>query len=494
VTVPRRALAAGAVALAGGAVALVATGAFDGTGTSARARGAALPAGETTTTVQRRTLADQVTADGTLGYSDSRAIYNRLSGTYTQLPAVGSVVGRGHALFHVDGTPVVLMYGSLPAYRSLSTGASDGADVRELERNLKALGFDPGTVDEHYDAATAGAVRRWQHAEGLPETGTVELGRVVFAPGARRITAVKASVGSVAGGGAGTGGAGGSDGSASRAGSRTITPKATLAAYHPRASAAQDDTPTTPTPTSTTPTTPATTTPTTTTPTSTTPATTPKPTAPRRRVGSGSSGGGGSASSRRGASGSSGRGSAARSSSSQSSASGSGSGGGQATLVLQTTSTRQTVSLPLGADQQQDAYPGQLVAVQLPDGRVVHGRVSRVGRVASSSSSSGSDVGGGGGGGGSSTPTIHVGIRLSRPVARLDQAPVSVTLTKERRRNVLSVPATALLATAGGGYAVQVAEGGRLREVDVTPGLFANGYVEVSGPDLREGMTVTVPQ
>lgn len=85
-------------------------------------------------------------------------------------------------------------------------------------------------------------------------------------------------------------------------------------------------------------------------------------------------------------------------------------------------------------------------------------------------------------------------IRLSRPVARLDQAPVSVTLTKERRRNVLSVPATALLGTAGGGYAVQVVEAGQLREIDVTPGLFANGYVEVSGPGLREGMTVTVPQ
>jgi len=32
-------------------------------------------------------------------------------------------------------------------------------------------------------------VRRWQKSEGLPQTGEVALGRVVFVPGARRITA-----------------------------------------------------------------------------------------------------------------------------------------------------------------------------------------------------------------------------------------------------------------------------------------------------------------
>ena len=50
-------------------------------------------------------------------------------------------------------------------------------------------------VDEHFSGATAAAVRRWQHAEGLSETGEVELGRVVFAPGARRVTTVHVSIG-----------------------------------------------------------------------------------------------------------------------------------------------------------------------------------------------------------------------------------------------------------------------------------------------------------
>jgi multidrug efflux pump subunit AcrA (membrane-fusion protein) len=79
-------------------------------------------------------------------------------------------------------------------------------------------------------------------------------------------------------------------------------------------------------------------------------------------------------------------------------------------------------------------------------------------------------------------------------VPHLDKAPVSVELVKAVRRNVLAVPATALVATGGGGFAVQALEGNRRTEIAVTPGMFANGYVEVEGAGLNEGMTVLVPQ
>jgi len=36
------------------------------------------------------------------------------------------------------------MYGSVPVYRRLSTSTTDGPDVRQLERNLVALGFGSG--------------------------------------------------------------------------------------------------------------------------------------------------------------------------------------------------------------------------------------------------------------------------------------------------------------------------------------------------------------
>jgi peptidoglycan hydrolase-like protein with peptidoglycan-binding domain len=119
------------------------------------------------------------------------------SGTVTSLPRAGSVVERGDALYRLDGDPIVLMYGSTPAYRALQSGVSDGRDVRELEQNLLALGFDPGTVDDSFSSSTASAVSDWQESLGLEQTGVVELGRVVFLPGVRRVGEHKTSIGSV---------------------------------------------------------------------------------------------------------------------------------------------------------------------------------------------------------------------------------------------------------------------------------------------------------
>jgi hypothetical protein len=59
---------------------------------------------------------------------------------------------------------------------------------------------------------------------------------------------------------------------------------------------------------------------------------------------------------------------------------------------------------------------------------------------------------------------------------------------------VLAVPATALIATAGGGYAIEMLEGARHVGLPVTPGMFANGYVEIEGPGIRSGLTVIEPQ
>ena len=55
-----------------------------------------------------------------------------------------------------------------------------------------------------------------------------------------------------------------------------------------------------------------------------------------------------------------------------------------------------------------------------------------------------------------------------------------MNFAQARANRVLSVPVTALLATAGGGYAVQSAAG-RQQLIPVTTGLFAAGYVQISG-------------
>ena len=131
---------------------------------------AGVPAGDTTATVERRTLTESSTVDGTLGYGATLELYDRLAGTYTWLPSVGATIARGGTLFRVNNLPVVLMYGTMPAYRTLKQGVSDGPDVAQLNRNLIALGYDPyGAITdvEAFSEATAAAVRRWQKAEGL---------------------------------------------------------------------------------------------------------------------------------------------------------------------------------------------------------------------------------------------------------------------------------------------------------------------------------------
>lgn len=151
-----------------------------------------------TAKVERTDLVVTKDVLGTAGYAGSYSVANRLTGTLTSAAAAGSVVTRGRALYAVDAAAVRLLYGTVPAYRTLAAGA-EGADVRQLERNLAALGHFGGTPDEEYDATTAAAVRDWQEANGEAETGRVELGRVVFAPGPLRVTTVSAAVGAAVG-------------------------------------------------------------------------------------------------------------------------------------------------------------------------------------------------------------------------------------------------------------------------------------------------------
>ncbi|BCY06092.1 efflux RND transporter periplasmic adaptor subunit [Actinoplanes sp. L3-i22] len=139
-----------------------------------------------TADVTKATLVDKESHDGSLGYGDTTALATRLSGTVTWMPAVGATVARGKPLYKVDSDPVLLLYGSLPAYRDLRSG-DKGTDVKQLEQNLWALGYRGFTVDSEYTSSTAAAVEDWQDDLGLDETGTVELGRVVFRPTAVRV-------------------------------------------------------------------------------------------------------------------------------------------------------------------------------------------------------------------------------------------------------------------------------------------------------------------
>ena len=80
------------------------------------------------------------------------------------------MITRGHSLYDVDDEPAAfLLYGSLPAWRDFAPGMTDGEDVRQLERNLRALGYDPGDVDDDWDWETT---RRGRATSSATATST----------------------------------------------------------------------------------------------------------------------------------------------------------------------------------------------------------------------------------------------------------------------------------------------------------------------------------
>jgi len=149
-----------------------------------------------TAAVERTDLVDRESLAGTLGYADPGTLAAGVSGTLTALRDPGTIVTRGHSLYEVNGEPAAfLLYGAKPAWRDFSPWMTDGEDVRQLERNLRALGHDPGTVDDDWDSDTTAAVKRFQKARGLTQDGTLSRGEIPFRSGAIRIGEAKATVG-----------------------------------------------------------------------------------------------------------------------------------------------------------------------------------------------------------------------------------------------------------------------------------------------------------
>jgi peptidoglycan hydrolase-like protein with peptidoglycan-binding domain len=288
--------------------------------------------------------------------------------TFTMLPAVGRVIVRGQSLFALSGQPTVLLYGFVVPSRAFRAGMSAGSDVAALNANLDVLGDASGLSSETFSTATEAAIRAFQSARGMPVTGELLLGSVVFERGPVRLTSVTPEVGA------------------------NVTPGP----------------------------------------------------------------------------------------------------------VLGITSTIPQVSIALSAAEQSSVKVGDPVSVTLPNSQTTSGVVSAVGTVAKAPASKGGEGGGGGGGGGEEAgATIEVDVTLSDPHAtgHLDEAPVTVSITTASAENALVVPIDALLALAGGGYALEVSGGGAHHLEAVRLGLFddAEGLVQISGESVSAGQRVVVP-
>jgi peptidoglycan hydrolase-like protein with peptidoglycan-binding domain len=160
---------------------------------------------QSVTGTEARVTADRTqlaSAESSLGHSESAlttaratAVSYAQGAVYTSLPSVGEVIARNHSLYAIGGQPTILLYGPTLATRAFLAGMSAGPDVAELNANLEALGYGTGLAGEEFTAATAAAIRAFQAAHGLAQTGALALGSVVFESGPVRVTSVTPSVG-----------------------------------------------------------------------------------------------------------------------------------------------------------------------------------------------------------------------------------------------------------------------------------------------------------
>jgi multidrug efflux pump subunit AcrA (membrane-fusion protein) len=166
-------------------------------------QGAPAPA---TAAVARENITATTPVNATLGYAGSYPVTGHGGGTLTWLPSAGQVISQGQAVYKTgNGSPVVLLYGTVPDWRPLDEGVT-GADVTQLNHDLVTLG-DAGSAEisalgwDYFSAQTAAGVAKLQSALGISSpSGSLPRGQVVFEPQALRVSQVMGSLGGPASG------------------------------------------------------------------------------------------------------------------------------------------------------------------------------------------------------------------------------------------------------------------------------------------------------
>ncbi len=143
---------------------------------------------------------------GRMVYADVKPIVSSEDGVITDVLQSGDTIERGTVLYAINDSPTAAFYGTFPLYRKLSEGAV-GEDVIVLKKNLSALGYhsfeeDDGTiidtgfvVDNVFDDSTTEAVKRWQKDQGAEESGVVSPSDVIVLNGPAEVADVSTDVG-----------------------------------------------------------------------------------------------------------------------------------------------------------------------------------------------------------------------------------------------------------------------------------------------------------
>ncbi len=192
------------VVVAAGAVAAWRAGVFSPAASPGAGQQGAPP--RATAAVTRQDLAATTPVTATLGYAGSYTVTGQGGETLTWLPSAGQVIRQGQVLYKTgNGSPVVLLYGSVPDWRALDEGIT-GQDVTQLNHDLVDLGYaDRADIValgwDYYSWETAYAVQQLEKHLGVSyPPGSLLLGQVVFEPAALRVATVTGSLGGAASG------------------------------------------------------------------------------------------------------------------------------------------------------------------------------------------------------------------------------------------------------------------------------------------------------
>ena len=154
-------------------------------------------------------------------------------------------------------------------------------------------------------------------------------------------------------------------------------------------------------------------------------------------------------------------------------------------VITQSSTSLQTVSTTIDVVDQDLIEIGTPVEIELPDDEIITGKVTEICSIAVVNATSQAQE-----------PYLEVTVALDGTTSyhRWTGAPVTVQITKDIAKNVLSVPTTALLSLLGGGYALEIIGESENYLVPVEVGVYADNWVEITGSNLNVGMQVVVPK
>ncbi|MCD4557971.1 peptidoglycan-binding domain-containing protein [Schaalia sp. lx-100] len=131
-------------------------------------------------TAHNGTLERKITLVSQITWTDSTHLIANRGGVITQILAVNNVpLEDGQKIASIDMEPIVIVEGTIPAYRDLTSG-TEGEDVKQLQAFLKRHEYPIYDKEGIYGPSTQTAVTRWQKENGITPTGDVSLGSMIF--------------------------------------------------------------------------------------------------------------------------------------------------------------------------------------------------------------------------------------------------------------------------------------------------------------------------